>query len=67
MNYKTITRRPSEKHKEHGLSTAHTLNRSTFGAQRLRLQANGGFCRRVPSPREGIKTCGLSFLLASEI
>ena len=55
MNYKTITRRPlCEKHKEHGLSTALTLNRSTFGATRLRLQANGGFCRRVPSPREGI-------------
>ena len=25
-----------------------------FGAKRLSLQANGGFCRRVPSPREGI-------------
>ena len=37
------------------------------GAKRLSLQANGGFCRRVPPPRGGIKTCGLSFLLASEI
>ena len=34
--------------------TAQTLNRSTFGAQRLRLQANGGFCRRVPPSRGGI-------------
>ena len=34
-----------------GLCTVQTLNRSTFGAKRLRLQANGGFCRRVPPPR----------------
>ena len=43
-------RNPPNLTTETGPGTALTLNRSTFGAKRLRRQAKGGICRQ-PLPR----------------
>ena len=61
MPYGIVDSQPVYANRIFGPGTAQTLNRSTFGAQRLRLQANGGFCRRVPSPKERKKCNTLGF------